>query len=194
MPTRKLTDLFVERVKPPARGRIEYFDSAYPGLALRVTEKGGKSWCAFYRFHGRLRRFTFGGYPAMKPAQARREASAALDKVRQGVDPAEERRARRDQRTPETETFGAVARDYLELHHRKNSRHSTFLGAMRDFENNAIAAWDRRPIISITRRDVIELIDRIVQRGAEVQANRTLTRLGGCSIGPSPRTGWRFRP
>ena len=95
MPTRKLTDLFVERAKPPAHGRIEYFDAAFPGLALRITEKGAKSWCAFYRFHGRLRRFTLGGYPAMKPAQARREASAALDKVRQGVDPAEEKRSRR---------------------------------------------------------------------------------------------------
>ena len=67
MPTRKLTDLFVERVKPPPRGRVEYFDAAFPGLALRVTKNGGKSWCAFYRFHGRLRRFTIGAYPAIKP-------------------------------------------------------------------------------------------------------------------------------
>ena len=169
MPTRKLTDLFVERVKPPARGRLEYFDASFPALALRVTDKGGKSWCAFYRFHGRLRRFTIGGYPAIKPAQARREAGAALDKVRQGVDPAEEKGAQRDRRTPETETFGAVARDYLDLHHRKNSRESTFKAARRDFENNAIAGWDKRPIASITRRYVIALIDRIVQRGAEVR-------------------------
>ena len=177
MPTRKLTDLFVERVKPPPRGRVEYFDAAFPGLALRVTENGGKSWCAFYRFHGRLRRFTIGAYPAIKPAQARRDAAAALDKVRQGIDPAEEKRTRRDQRTPETETFGAVARDYLELHHKRNNRASTFSEAKRDLEKHAIAAWGKRPIASITRRDVIELIDRIVQRGAEVQANRTLARL-----------------
>ena len=58
MPTRKLTDLFVQRAKAPARGRIEYFDAAVPGLALRVTAKGSKSWCTFYRFNGRLRRFT----------------------------------------------------------------------------------------------------------------------------------------
>jgi len=62
--------LFVERAKPPASGRFEYFDAAFPGLALRITENGGKSWCAFYRFKGRLRRFTIGRYPAIKPAQA----------------------------------------------------------------------------------------------------------------------------
>ncbi|MCX7310249.1 MAG: integrase arm-type DNA-binding domain-containing protein [Alphaproteobacteria bacterium] len=177
MPTRKLTDLFVENVKPPSRARVEYFDASFPGLALRVTDKGGKSWCVFYRFHGRLRRFTIGTFPALKPAQARREAGAALDKVRDGIDPAEEKRARRDERTPEMQTFGAVARDYLELHHKRNSRESTFSEATRDFEKHSIAAWDQRPIASITRRDVIALIDRIVQRGAQVQANRTLARL-----------------
>jgi len=84
MPTRKLTDLFVERAKPPPHGRIEYFDAAFPGLALRITDNGGKSWCAFYRFKGRLRRFTIGRYPAIKPVQARREAAAALERVRAG--------------------------------------------------------------------------------------------------------------
>src|SRR5438067_5678336 len=79
MPTKKLTDLFVERAKPPAHGRVEYFDAAFPGLALRITANGAKSWCTFYRFNGRLRRFTIGRYPAIKPVQARREASAALE-------------------------------------------------------------------------------------------------------------------
>src|SRR3954452_25184077 len=73
MPTKKLTDLFVERVKPPTRGRLEYFDASFPGLALRITSNGGKSWSMFYRFGGRLRRFTIGAYPAVKAAQARRE-------------------------------------------------------------------------------------------------------------------------
>jgi integrase len=177
MPTRKLTDLFVERVKPPPHGRIEYFDAAFPGLALRITDNGGKSWCAFYRFKGRLRRFTIGRYPAIKPAQARREAAAALERVREGVDPAEEKQAQREMRTPETDTFGAVALDYVERHHGKNSRKSTYLEAKRDIERNVLPKWRNRPIASISRRDVLDLIDGIVARGAEVQANRTLARL-----------------
>jgi integrase len=177
MPTRKLTDLFVDRAKPPLHGRIEYFDAAFPGLALRITDNGSKSWCIFYRFNGRLRRFTVGSYPAVKPAQARREAAAALERVRGGADPAEEKRARREMRTPETDTFGAVARDYLDRHHRKNSRESTFLEAKRDIERNVLPKWHSRPIASISRRDVLDLIDGIIARGAEVQANRTLARL-----------------
>jgi integrase len=177
MPTRKLTDLFVERVRAPASGRIEYFDASFPGLALRVTENGSKSWSVFYRFSGRLRRFTIGSYPAIKPAQARREAQAALEQVRAKVDPAEEKRAQR-QRSPEKDTFGIVARDYLDRHVRANNRPSTIAEAERDLNRDALRVWDKRPIGSITRRDAIDLIDEIVERGARVQANRTLTRLG----------------
>jgi hypothetical protein len=37
--------------------------------------------------------------------------------------------------------------------------------------------WDNRPVIEITRRDVIDLLDAIIDRGAAVQANRTLAVL-----------------
>jgi hypothetical protein len=93
MPKKKLTDLFVERVKPPASGRIEYFDATFGGLALRVTDTGHKSWSVHYRMAGRLRRYTIGHFPAIKPAQARREANAAFERVRQGFDPTEDKRA-----------------------------------------------------------------------------------------------------
>jgi Arm DNA-binding domain len=92
VPTKKMTELFAERAPVPVVGRVEYFDAGFPGLALRVTEKAHKSWSLFYRFNGRLRRFTIGRYPAIKPGQARREATSALERVRQGVDPAEEKR------------------------------------------------------------------------------------------------------
>jgi integrase len=177
MPTKKLTDLFVERAKPPTRGRVEYFDASFPGLALRITANGGKSWCTFYRFSGRLRRFTIGSYPAIKPAQARREAQAALERLRAGFDPAEEKRARRDDRLPEADTFGAVAHDYLERHLAKNHAGSTYAEAKRNLEHDALPRWGRRPIASISRRDVLDLIDSIIERGAEIQANRTLARL-----------------
>jgi integrase len=177
VPTRKLTDLFVERAKPPARGRVEHFDAAFPGLALRITENGGKSWCAFYRFKGRLRRFTIGSYPAIKPAQARKEAAAALERVREGFDPAEEKRARRDLRSPDADTFSAVAYDYLDRHLAKNDAASTYQEAKRDLEHDALPKWGKRLIASISRRDVIDLVDGIIARGAEVQANRTLARL-----------------
>jgi integrase len=177
MPKKKLTDLFVERAPAPMAGRAEYFDASFPGLALRVTETGRKSWSLFYRFNGRLRRFTIGRYPMIKPGQARREAINALERVRQGIDPGEEKKGRRDKHSPETEAFEAIVQDYLERHVRKNSAIATYQEAKRDLEYNVLPKWRNRPIASISRRDAIDLIDGLVTRGVEIQANRTLARL-----------------
>ena len=146
-------------------------------MALRVTDKGRKSWSLFYRFNGRLRRFTIGAYPAIKPAQARREGITALERVRQGIDPAEEKRTRRSTPSPEAETFGALVQDYLDRHVKKNCAAVTYTEAKRDLEGNVLPKWRGRPVASITRRDVIDLVDSIVARGVGIQANRTLARL-----------------
>jgi integrase len=177
MPKKRLTDLFCERVKPPRRGRIAYFDAAFPSLALRLTSGGAKSFGLFYRFRGRQRLLTLGKFPAVKPAQARVDAEAALADLRRGVDPAEEKRRRRDERDPEEDTFGAVAELYLERHVAKNNAASTYAEAKRDLEHNVLPKWRRRPIASITDRDVIDLIDGIAARGADSQARHTYARL-----------------
>jgi integrase len=179
LPTKKLTDLFVARAKPPARGRVEYFDAAFGGLALRVTDRGHKSWSLHYRIAGRLRRLTLGNYPALIPVQARREAQRALDRVREGVDPAEEKRAQRSdvpRGSLSTDAFGALVEDYL-VRLQKNTAPSTYREARRILGRDVVPAWRNRAIGSIARGDVNRILDAIVARGADVHANRVLTRV-----------------
>src|SRR5689334_16061309 len=104
MPTKHLSDRFVEQIKP-AKTRREYFDASFGGLALRVTENGHKSWTLFYRIHGRQRRLTLGSYPAIMPAAARKKAAEALHRVEQGKDPGAEKLAIRNTPLPATDTF-----------------------------------------------------------------------------------------
>jgi len=176
VPPRKITDLFADRVKPPVRGRKEYFDASFGGLALRVTCGGHKSWSLFYRTGGRLRRFTLGNFPALKPADARREAQRILDKVARGEDPLAEKQAQRYVRPPEQETFAAVVADYLERYAKRNTVASTYAETKRILEGDDLKAWHKRRLASISRRDVNDVIDTIAIR-AEVQANRTLAKL-----------------
>lgn len=176
MPRKKLTDLFVEGLRAPSSGRVEYFDTTFPALALRITDKGHKSWSLFYRAGGRLRRYTIGAYPAFKPADARKGASTALHRVEAGGDPGAEKKARRDANSA-ADHFGHVARQYLDRQVKKNTAASTYKETARIFEKDVIPAWDRRPISLITRRDVSALIDDKIAAGAEVQANRILARL-----------------
>jgi integrase len=69
-----------------------------------------------------------------------------------------------------------LVQDYLERYARKNTAPGTFKETKRVLESRDLAAWHNRPISDISRRDVIDVIDRIAKR-AEVQANRTLARL-----------------
>jgi hypothetical protein len=184
MPKKRLTDLFCERVKAPPGGRVAIFDAAFSGLVLRVTSNGAKSFAYYYRFKGRLRLLTLGKYPAMKPADARLKAIEAHDKAtreKDPIDPAEERRAQkraqREQRDAGDDTFGALAELYLERHVAKNNAPSTYAEAKRDLARNVLSKWRRRPIASITDRDVIDLVDRIAARGADSQARHTFVRL-----------------
>ncbi len=179
MPTKKLTDLFVERATSPARGRVEYFDAAFGGLALRVTERGHKSWSLHYRIGGRLRRLTLGNYPALKPVQARHEAQRALDRVREGIDPAEEKRGQRNdvpRGSLSSDAFAAVVEDYL-VRLQKNTAPSTYREAKRILERDVVSHWRNRAVGSIARGDVGRIVDVIVARGADVHANRVLARV-----------------
>ena len=180
MPRKRLTDLFVERLKPPQTGRDTYVDATFPGLEFRVTETGHKSFSLRYRdATGKQERYTW-PYPAFRPADARKAASAVLHRLEAGGDPAGEKRARRARRAEfgaEDETFAGVARRYLKQQVEKNTAASTYRETARIIDKDVIPVWGKRPFRSIARRDVSALIDAKAESGAEVQANRVLARL-----------------
>jgi integrase len=176
MPTKKLTDLFVKNVKP-AKTRTEYFDASFGGLALRVTEKGHKSWTLHYRIHGRQRRLTLGSWPAIEPAAARKKAAEALDKVHHNKDPATEKLAARNNPLPAVETFEVVLTDYLKQHGKRNLKQSTFDETKRSLERDVLAHWRHIPIAEITKRHVLKVVEDIAATGAEVHANRIFSRV-----------------
>ena len=176
MPVKRLTDQFVERVKSPAAGRIEYFDAGFPALSLRVSSHGRKRWCLFYRHGGQLRRFTLGPYPQIKPARARALATEALDQVRAGFDPAAIKKQVPEDVPPEIGSIDSLVRDYLRQHITKNCSAGTYTNAKRMLEVDVLKPWRGRSLAGITKRDTIALVDRIAER-APVHANRVLARL-----------------
>jgi integrase len=179
MPTKRLTDQFVERVPPPAHGRVEYFDAAFPALSLRVSEHGHKSWSLFYRVNGnpKLRRYKLGIYPQVKPAKARLLAIEVLDQVRSGIDPGALRKQARQDVVPDIGSIDALVRDYLRQHIEANCSAGTYRNAKRMLEVDVLKPWRGRSLSSISKRDVIALVDRIAER-APVHANRVLSRIG----------------
>src|ERR1700730_16821264 len=97
---KRLTDRFVQSVAPPPSERAVYIDTETPGLELRVSPDGGKSWSIRYRPKGGERtRQTYGTYPVRSLADARRRAFAIAAAAADGVDlPGVEKREREEQR------------------------------------------------------------------------------------------------
>ena len=86
---KQLTEAAIEKLRAPLSGRLELFDSIVPGLAVRVTPNGAKSFVVRGRIKGPIR-LTIGDALGMKLSDAREEASSVLKTCRAGKDPREE--------------------------------------------------------------------------------------------------------
>jgi integrase len=164
MPSRSLTAAAVDRIKPPSKGQVEHFDKGFPGLALRVSYGGGKSWVFFYRAGGKLRRLTLGTYPALALAEAREAWREARKAVQCGRDPALDRK-----REKPAIQFRAVAEEWLR---RDQGKNRSVYAVRRALEKNVLSIWGERSVDEIGRREIRDLIDGIVDRGSPVMARR----------------------
>ena len=170
----KLTDRFVKTVRPPASGRAEYFDTGKTGLVLRVTARGVKAWSVYDRLKsGAKFRHTIGHYPQVSLAQAHKATEVALEQVRGGDDPrAVKAAAEASKAEREADTVANIGRQFIAKH----AATRRWPELQRIIERDVIPRWGDRPMTSITRRDVRELVEDVAER-APVQANRTLTVL-----------------
>jgi integrase len=170
MPSAKLTDPFVKNAKPAEKGkRSEWWDSSLPAFGLRVTESGSKSWQVMYRHQGRLRRMGLGGYPVLSLADARKAAQAALRAASEGKDPAATKAEGTD--------AGTVKARFEEWMKRDQATNRTADEVRRTFERDVLPKWSARQASAITKGDVLELVESVVDRGAPVAANRVLAYL-----------------
>lgn len=109
---KKLTEDFVESLVPDGRDRI-VFDPSMPGFGIRVTAAGQKLFIARARVAGRRRYLSLGQFPGTKVADARREAGRALDALRDGRDPAQDRAQRIKAAEAGETTISALGKRWL---------------------------------------------------------------------------------
>jgi integrase len=167
MPKTKLTAQSLEALSAVERQRTEYFDKELPGFSVRVTPSGGKTFSVLYRRGRRLRRYTLGRYPVLGLSQARTLARKALAEAAMGGDPGsrkiEERRA---------ETFSELCREYLERYAKIRKR--SWREDERRIQKNLLPTLGHRPVGEIRRVEVRSVLESIANRGAGIEANRTL--------------------
>jgi len=169
MARKKFTDAYVKKLNPPKSGRFEVLDKILPGLCLRVTEKGTKSWSVLYKIDGeevqsnrsrKLRRLTLGKYPLLGLGDARDAARDALEIADKGDDPAVLRReALAGKQEAKENTVGRLVEDYLERYAKPNLKKAKDIE--QKFDKHFLPKWRDKPLDSISRKDAKELIDGI---------------------------------
>lgn len=168
MPSVSMSSLWLKRLQPKTATQIDYFDQKQSGLGLRVGKTGTMTWFAMYRVKGdrKKRRYTIGRYPTISLSDAREEARKLLVDVDKGNDPAEEKKE-----LLTAPTFQDLATEYLAKHatQKRSGREDE-----RILKKDLLPTFGRFKAHDIKRRDVIRLLDEIVDRGAPIQANRTL--------------------
>lgn len=169
-----LTDRRLKALKPaPEGGRYEIMDSVVPGMGIRVTDKGKRTFILVARFGGAKNptRRALGEYGALSLEQAREKSREWLELIGKGEDPAHvEERARAATIKRQANTFAAVADDFFAD---KLSAERKGAEVERDIRREFVSRWGKRPITDITEDDVLAVI-RAKKRTAPAQARNLL--------------------
>jgi len=88
---KEMSAIEVKRLTKPGRHAV----GGIPGLLLVVKDSGSTSWILRVTVGYKRRNIGLGGYPEVSLSAAREKARAVKKKIEQGVDPVQERQARR---------------------------------------------------------------------------------------------------
>jgi integrase len=173
-----LTDKQIDNAKPaPPRRRYMLWDAIAPSLALRITDRGHKSFVVHRRVNGRLVMLTLGEYPALPLAEAREKARDALREMARGKDPRQSNPPRVTATGQRRDSFEGAVETYIKREVEKNRRPRTQDEIIRPLRKLLVPKWGTLPLSEIGPRQIIEVLDELVDAGTPVAANRTYSVL-----------------
>ena len=179
----KLTEEAIEALacEPGQKDRL-VFDDALPGLAVRVTATGTKTFLAQYTIAGQRRRVPIGRWGAVTLKAARLAARGILGDVAKGQDVAQVRTAARKAKAADTAagklTLAALLEQWDGLvlaQQRKNYRYEAVRAVKAAFPNHLERRAD-----ALTREVALATLDGLLKGGKAAMAGRTLAYARAC--------------
>jgi integrase len=175
----------VEAATAPPGRRVRLSD--WPASPVLLVVSGGsshKAWTCRPRVGGRSCTLTLGRYPAVTLQAARERARAveraiaggvtdraALRALARGADPA--RPAARP-----VDTVAAVAEAFIARHLHARNRSPAYVASVEQrFANHVLPALGERDIRTVTRREIVELLDQVHDGSGPAAANLALAAL-----------------
>lgn len=184
-----LTPVKIGLMKPPGKhekpNQIDVYDLGQRGLALRISYGGTKTFFVSARVLKRSKwkptRVPLGRYPELTLETARDKAHEMLKLIKQGFDPVQLKKLKRQGlEAASVHTFARVRDQFLEAcrlgrasSRRKQVRPTTLKEYARLLRGNDFKEWESQHLALITDSEVDALLDGILDRGKRVMANRT---------------------
>ncbi|MBX9575894.1 MAG: integrase arm-type DNA-binding domain-containing protein [Caulobacteraceae bacterium] len=181
MPTVNLTSTMVASAAPQGSARLELWDEKTPGLCLRVTDKGARSWVLRYRTpDGRQPRLKLGDAKRMSLKDARLEAWRLKGEIEKGADPqGAKRQARETARSLMVRTFDDLLSAYWTACEtgewkpkKKRKRPQTLAFEKRLAARHVSPALGSIPLVDIKKATVRDLLRDMIAKGIGAQTNR----------------------
>jgi integrase len=170
-----LTDTTIRKLKPGS-APLKFSDGG--GLFLYVSVAGSKLWRLAYRYAGKQKLLSFGAYPAVTLAAARKRRDQAKELLASGVDPGHRTRTEKLERLiAGGNTFAAIADEFLEKVGREG-RADVTLGKKRWLLGMAKSAFGARPIREITPADILAPLKKVERSGNLETAKRLRATIG----------------
>lgn len=166
-----LTDKFIKNIKVQG---IRYEIADTNGLSIRVSPYGKITFQTRFRFNGKAQRVDYGSYPEISLAKARELNQITKNKIALEINPIQEKKIKKieDERAINVEN---LYKEFIkkEIRGRLKIKRPEYVENI--LSKNIIPFVGNMKIRDIKSRDIISLIEKIVERGSPVMANRTST-------------------
>lgn len=170
----QLTPKQIDNAKPKEKKYV-LFDGG--GLYIEIAPTGSKLWRMKARLNDRAMQLSFGKYPDVSLAQARKKRDEARKLIAEGIDPREEKKARIEAEKAKTEhTFEKVARNW-HTSRLPEWQPVTARNTLNRLELDIFPVLGNQPIADITHQQIIDVLKTIEARAAET-ARRLKSTLG----------------
>ncbi|WP_454785383.1 tyrosine-type recombinase/integrase [Legionella sp. WA2024007413] len=165
----KFTDTFIKNLKAEKEW-VEKIEAT--GLGVRVTPTGNKSW--FYRFtlNGKRCKMSLGKYPAISIKQARELFLKAQSMKENGINPIEHSKQEKQKYKKTVKSLIlSWYTNYIEKHRKQPKQ------AKQQIDADIIPLLGDMELEKIQPRDITNALDKIVNRGSPIHANKVLSTL-----------------
>lgn len=169
----RFTDLGIERLKVTGK---RYHKTEGGGLYLIVNAAGTKSWASYYTApDGKRRWHQIGDYPAYSLTDARKKNEEIQKASGSGADPKDAGEGLGIDPTLQ-QVYDLFIKKAVD---RKGNtlRESTINGYTQAFTNDILPYLGQRKIKELRKRDIIPILEKIIDRGSANQANQVYRRL-----------------